>query len=477
MNIYVRRPGKIVNFILVLAIFTFYGLELSEVIDILVSYELPIFIALKINNMIFLFYAIRLQHDFEQQIKIFHQRGIPLDSTDGFRYTSDAVDTTVKRSAILNFLIILGSILHFFPETNPRFDSPPFLFLSYFGIGLVLIAMSLFLRIDYPDQSLLEPGNFISYHKPKSSPTFLDNLLADSLKSFLDPRTRYQFDNWVLDIGHKLNPGFEAEQPRETRIERAIERLLLLLYLEKKVPYLLTADIFENHLKHIIQPDQIQAFTQGEESEIPLEIFSQLIERMLTDVPEIFKLVDRLLVEIMVNPSLFEHHDKIIETVIPDGDLLRLKEPFKVLIFVLNMSADYQKRIIEVIAETSRNIEPPLSKIKFLLDDPDPKILELIRSQQRDNGDLVYSDRIVDILSTMLQVGDTTWLQFIPQEYGNHVLNLAVQENEFQDYGASVPINIEFSLRSTLRNVFSSLTGILGAIFPIIKAIFITPLF
>jgi hypothetical protein len=430
-----------------------------------------------VNNLLFLIYAVALKGEFNDQIRIFYNKGIPLDSTEGFQYSREAVDQSVSRSLTLNFMIIFGSIIHFIPDTNLGLTSDTFLFFSYFGISLVLLGMSLFLQIDYPDHSLLEPGNFISYHRPKSTPTFLDNLLADSLKSFLDPRTRFQFDNWQLDIEQKLNSEFEPHQTNETRVERAIERIILLIYLQQKVPYLLTPEIFERHIMRIIKPEEVSAFKAGTGSDIPLEIFSQLVTRMQADIPEIFKLVDRLLVEVMVNPSLFEKKDKIIETVIPEEDLLDIKESFRVLIFVLNLSSKATKRIVEVIAETSRHIEPPLSKIKFQLDEPDEKILQLIRNQKRDNGDLVYSERIIEILSTMLQVGDTTWLQFIPQEYGKHVLNLAVKEDEFQSYGSSVPINIQFSLRNNLRKFFSSMSGITGAIYPIIKAIFINPLF
>jgi len=477
LNVYVRFTGKVVNGLLVIMIFVLYGFELASVVNLPVQLEVVLFVLLIINNLLFLIYAVILRAQFDQQVHIYLKRGIPLESTEGFKYSRTAVDNSVNRSTTLNFLIIAGTVLHFSIDFNPAFDTLFVQITSYFGISLVLIGMSLFLQIEYPDHSLLEPGNFISYHQPKSTPTFLDNLLADSIKSFLDPRTRYQFDNWELDLKRKLNPEFEPNRDLQTRIERAIERIILLEYLNMKASFLVTDDILLAHFKQIIREDEIDDFISGEDSELPIDVFGVLVYRMSKDIPEIFQLVDRLLVEIMVNPSVFEKSDRIIETVIPDEDTMGVKESFRVLIYVLNMAESDQHRVIEVLAESSRDIEPPKSSVRFKLDDPDPQILELIQTQKRSRGDLVYSDRIIDILSMMLQVGDSTWLQFIPQEYGKHVLNLAVIENDMQSYGSSVPIDVQFSLKNNLRKFLSSLSGIGGAIYPILKALLFNPLF
>ncbi|MHA2504248.1 MAG: hypothetical protein ACXAE3_15425 [Candidatus Kariarchaeaceae archaeon] len=368
-------------------------------------------------------------------------------------------------------------MFHFTPELITQFFNANFVFISYFGIGMVLIALSIFIANEYPDHTLLQPGNFISYHKPKSFPTFLDNILADSLKSFMDPRTRFQLDNWLIDVGRKLHPDYESDEPQQTRIERAIERIILLHYLNKKVPKLVTEEVIRSDLRKIVRLETKQDFITGEDSGLSLKVISDLIDVMIEDVPEIFQLVDRLLVEIMVNPTMFRTQDKIIETIIPDNEDLDVNQAFRIMVFVLNMVESRDQRIIEVIAESSRHIEPPQTSVKFTLDEYEEKILGLLNQHDEEDGVLVYSDRIIEILSNMLQVGDVTWLQFIPQEYGRHVLNIMVKENGFQSFGTSVPIDVSFSFRNNLRKMMSGVSRIGGMIYPILKAVLLNPIF
>ncbi|MDH5404152.1 MAG: hypothetical protein OEY49_16760 [Candidatus Heimdallarchaeota archaeon] len=454
---------------LVLVFLASIGLIIESVglLEFPIVFEYAIWNLLMVATLPYLVYAIRLQFNFSSQVKLFYKKGIPMDSTEGFKYTKNAIKRNFTWTIILSLVVLISIVLHWLSSDTEIVADV----LEYISISLLLFYLAVLLKLDIPATALLRPGNFLNYHTPDFFPTYLDNILQDSLLTFLDPRTRYQYDDWVIDITNKLHPEFESDEQDQIRIERAVERILLLLYLQNKIPDILSAETLKSHLLQVIDPGNYDNFISGKDSDMSIDVFEDILDILVDDVPEVFLLVDRLLIEIMVNPTAFDFSHTFIEVIIPEH-VVEVRKPFKVLAYVLNLREEGDQRVVTVRADTSTQMEPRNTTIQIPLDESEEKIKELINRQKRLNGELVYSNRIIEILTYMLQVGDAVWLQFIPMNYGNHILNLSIQENSVHTYGTTTSIKVRLSIKNTLRKHGSKLSGIGGLIVPLVRYVF-----
>ncbi|MFV2016391.1 MAG: hypothetical protein ACC656_13250, partial [Candidatus Heimdallarchaeota archaeon] len=266
--------------------------------------------------------------------------GLPIDSTAGFRYSKNQIRNSlnisywVTFSSFVSYLFYLVALYY-----NDSEDSTIIIFhdiMLYLALGGSLITLSIFLTLDIPSTYALEPGNLLSYYRPQIYPTSIDNILSDSAKLFLDPISRYQFDDWIHDIGLKLNPNYEKDAKDEIRVERAVEKLILLMYLKFKIPKLVTDEIFNDELADVIAEGKINDFLIGEESHLPFALFEELVVKLQKEIPEIFVLIDRLLVEVSINPARFEENDPYIELITPDSHS-SLEHPFRLFTYILNL--------------------------------------------------------------------------------------------------------------------------------------------
>ena len=206
----------------------------------------PIFqilwIFLVLNSLFFSVFSALHNYKFDKQIQDYTDIGLPINSTAGFKYSKNQI----KNSLAISYWVTLSSVVSYafyklsdFYHTSD--NNSEFIFseiLIFLAIGVSLISLSIFLSLDIPATYALEPGNLLSYYRPQIYPNAIDNILGDSAKLFLDPLSRYQFDDWVHDIGEKLNPAFETRRTLKNRVEIGIEKLILLMYLRLKMPKL-----------------------------------------------------------------------------------------------------------------------------------------------------------------------------------------------------------------------------------------------
>ena len=123
-----------------------------------------------------------------------------------------------------------------------------------------------------------------------------------------------------------------------------------------KMPKLVTEQLFQQELLSVIAEDKLNSFLLGEKSKLPFALFEELVIKLQKEIPEIFTLIDRLLVEITVNPSRFEEGDPYIELVAPDSHS-SLNDPFRLFTYVLNLSKKaVRSRRILIEASTSRRL-------------------------------------------------------------------------------------------------------------------------
>ena len=58
---------------------------------------------------------------------------------------------------------------------------------------------------------------------------------------------------------------------------------------------------FESELLEVIEKDKLEAFKKGEDSGISFDILEEVFERLIDQIPEIFQVIDNLVIELTDN--------------------------------------------------------------------------------------------------------------------------------------------------------------------------------
>ena len=256
INTYCRRYAPIIMLILPAIIVLLILNNLQEIAALLWFF-------LFINSIAFLINALNIIKGFNREAAKRAESGFPIDSLEGFSSVKSFNSQVFLNSSLITGAIFLSFIFYLIAAIIlPRLQTERTQNLSdmerlindlvvilqptilWSAIGLVLIAIGMWLLLKIPDKPAFDPGAMLRYYTPKSVPMSLDNLLSDAMLSFLDPITRIKMDEWTETIRVSLNPYFEPLADETTRLERAQEKILLMFYLKNRVSALLTEEIF-----------------------------------------------------------------------------------------------------------------------------------------------------------------------------------------------------------------------------------------
>lgn len=160
-----------------------------------------------VNSITFLFNALNIIRGFNRETAKKAESGFPIDSLEGFSSVKSFNKQVFSNSSLITGAIFLSLIFYLLaaiilPELQPKnaqnltgvdkivndlvvMLQPTIL---WSALGLVLIAIGMWLLLKIPDKPAFQPGAMLKYSTPKSVPMSLDNLLSDSMIPFLDDR-------------------------------------------------------------------------------------------------------------------------------------------------------------------------------------------------------------------------------------------------------------------------------------------------
>ena len=163
-------------------------------------------------------------HDIESSIKLLYRSSY-----------------SITGSVIISFLVFISALLlDPAAEVDPTTALLARLFIFVASIGLLAISSGASLLLRLPDKSALQPGGLMKFYSPKSISLKLDNILTDSIFTHLDPITRIRMDEWSKSIQENLNENYLPNLDDQTRLERAREKILLMIYLKEFIPEIMT---------------------------------------------------------------------------------------------------------------------------------------------------------------------------------------------------------------------------------------------
>ncbi|MHA1940588.1 MAG: hypothetical protein ACW97P_02545 [Candidatus Hodarchaeales archaeon] len=481
MNTYCRRYAPIVMIILPAIIVLMIINEQSNEIAALLWFFLFI------NSIAFLLNALNIIKGFNRETAKKAESGFPIDSLEGFSSVKSFNTQVFLNSSLITGAIFLSFIFYILAAIIlPELQQADAQNLSgidkiindlvtileptilWSALGLVLIAIGMWLLLKIPDKPAFQPGAMLKYYKPKSVPMTLDNLLSDAMLSFLDPITRIKMDEWTESIRTSLNPLFESLQDETTRLERAREKILLLFYLKERVSTLLTEEIFLEELGEVIQIDRISDFLEGKESGIDSNIIEDVFARLETQIPEVFKVIDRLLIDLVDNLKSFRDNKDMWVSVSTPDIVYGNQDPFRILIFTLNKDKTKSKRLITFNATGVRSGFMEEQKFNLVLDDAEDFNIttDKISFTSSETTD------ILTLLSQILQVGDAVWFSFERRAFKNHLFNVFLTEENSGIYSKTTSVTVSRDFMFYISEYGGRASALGGVVVPVISFLF-----
>ncbi|MFX0014871.1 MAG: hypothetical protein ACFFB2_00275 [Promethearchaeota archaeon] len=420
-----------------------------------------VYIILILTAIPFAFNGYLMESDFNKEIKRIERTGLLIQGVEGF----DEIESSIKLlyrgsysitgTVIISFLAFISAI---FLQSNIGLLARIFMFTASIGLLAISSGASILLRL--PDKSALQPGGLMKFYSPKSISLRLDNILSDSIFTQLDPITRIRMDEWSRSILEHFNKGYLSNLDNQTRLERAREKIFLMIYLKEMKPELMTGEIFQRELTEIIDPNYLTEFFEGKTSGISLKTLITIMHDVKNEIPQIFELIQRIFVLVTDDLQNLQIKEEFVSICHPTTHIGNI-DPFRITVFVLNLKNLQRK--IHIQAQTSMSSLDPDDASQILLLDVSDLVLP-------SNGTILEfssSTEPIDVLrlvSTILQIGDTLNLQFRPNRFGTHVLNISVGDPERGIItGRSVVIEVHRDLRYYAKTVGAKALGYIGA--------------
>ncbi|MHA2226334.1 MAG: hypothetical protein ACXAC8_14085 [Candidatus Hodarchaeales archaeon] len=401
-----------------------------------------------------------MERTFNSEIKRIENTGLLIQGVEGFNDIESSIKLlyrasySVSGTVIISFLVYISAILL---EQMTPFAK---IFIFSASIGLLAISSGASFLLKLPDKSVLQPGGLMRFYSPKSRRLKLDNILADSIFTRLDPITRSRMDEWSKSILEHFNVSYLKDFDQQTRLERAREKIFLMVYLKEFLPELMTGAIFQRELKEIIDPHYFDDFKKGWDSGISLKTLTTVIRDIEDEIPQIFELIHRIFVLVTDNLAYLQTKEEFMTITHPTSHVGNI-DPFVITIFILNLK-DIQRKV-RIQAQTSMSSLDPDDASQLLLLD----MGELNIPKQDTHLEFSSTSDPIDVLrlvSGILQIGDAINLQFRPNRFGTHVLNISLDDPETGLIGGrSVVIEVHRDLNYYVKTLGAKALGYAGA--------------
>ncbi len=406
-----------------------------------------------------------MERVFNREIKRIEKTGLLIRGVEGFDEVESAIKLlyrgsySVSGSVIISFLVFVSAMIL---EGLENIGEIPLAIIFIFtaSIGLLAISSGASILLKLPDKSVLQPGGLMKYYSPKSISLRLDNVLSDSIFTHLDPITRIQMDEWSRSIVKHFNMKFLTHLDIQTRLERAREKIFLIVYLKEFIPELMTEEIFKREINEIIDSNYLIDFLEGKDSGISLKTLITVIRDIEDEIPQVFELIQRIFVLVTDNLRYLRTQGEFVTICHPIKHIGNI-DPFRILVFILNMKE--AQRAVRVQVQTSMSSLDPDDASQMLLLDVGQIKLPPQDSELKFSSTTEPID-VLRLVSSILQVGDALNLQFRSNRFGTHVLNISIEDPDRGIIsGRSVVIEVSRDLRYYAKTVGAKAVGYAGA--------------
>jgi len=350
------------------------------------------------------------------------KRGRPIDSLDGFELLESNVKKVINLLKLISLICFVAIILFIVMLAIGNLD------VGFAAAGFALVGLALAILIRSLNLHIHDVNGLQDFFKPTTHQIFLDNFFSEIFSNHLDPVTFLKWDEYLEEINKILNPAFVSHvkemEEDELPITFAMESLLFLYYL--KYQEVLDDELFLKEMSEIINTkaetfDVNKGFLVEGAWYFSTEDVFKIFDYIKQYNPGFFTIIDRLQLELADNISRISKDPIYMdssaqEVVFANGEL-------NLMIFFYNNAPAAKRYRLKVAA-------PGFAPRQFTLDievegrgsfEIPSKPIPLISQGGTD---------IVNVLSSMLENGDTIWLTLEPRELGEQTIQIYLESEE-----------------------------------------------
>ncbi|MBD3254573.1 MAG: hypothetical protein GF383_05745 [Candidatus Lokiarchaeota archaeon] len=472
---YIIRFGKWFLYLLPLILILFTTLALLEFIDLL-DFSL-IGLSIKgafyiiaflygVNSIFLLIGGTQTNIVLKKRLSYERKKGHPIDSLNGFKLLIHNVKAVIKFLNVTAVLCLVAMILYVIMLSSGILE------IGYVAIGFTLFGLGLILFIRSLNLKISDINGLQDFYEPDIHQIFLDNFFADIFSNHLDPVSYLKWDEYKMVITEVLNPALvervEKMERGEKPITFAIERMLYLYYLlyEKVI----SDETFSQELGEVLNLNSERfdsergAFIEGKWYFGKKDIY-KLFKFIETFNPGFFDVIDRLQIELKDNIETVSTGKVYIDC--STQEIVYKTHTLNIMVFLFNNRSKSKKYNIRIIAP-GFDPDQVLLKIKvegrgsFKVPDQDIPLLSPTKID------------IVNVLSDMLENGDTAWVSLTPRVIGKQTIQIFLESPKGEIIqGETRVVEVATNIKSYLRK-FTSLGSIFGGLAaPLSRMLFI----
>lgn len=414
-------------------------------------------------SLMYSFNGILMFNCFKREVYRYQKAGKPLKGVRGYTELMDGLSLAKTTSIIISFASLVSLIIFQLSlNTSSNFDERT---IASVAVTMALVTVSAVFIVNYPEGTALEAGALVSFYEPDAFPLTLDNLLSDVFLTYVDPITYMAVDEWTEALTDILKLKFEENEDKNTRIERAREKIFLLAYLANSIPETITEEVIMNEISEVVRIDKLDRFVNGVNTGLSWSEIKAIMAKIEKESPEVFRLVDRLLINLMDNYNSFTSED-IYFTVSTLTNQGSIHESSGIIAFFLNNTDNPNRKMNVEFRSDIDSIHPHYQKISITLD---PLTFEYPATRPEF---IAEGADILSLLSSLLQVGDGVWFRFKPKGFGFKVVTIQAEEEGTSNVmGTSIEMKFTKSIGWYVKTFAPKLTALSGVALPFVRKI------
>jgi hypothetical protein len=400
------------------------------------------------NSVVLIISSRKTNKSLELRLDFERRKGRPIDSLDGFELLKDNISRVLMLMTITALISIASVILFGTMLILGEVE------LSYIAMGTSLVGLGLALLIRSVNLNITDVNGLQDFFKPLIHGIFLDNYFAEVFSNHLDPVSYLKWDEYILAIKDILTDEFKnkisKEEKGELPITFAIEKILFLYYL--KYQKVLSDDQFLQEIKEVVNLDSKEfdvengCNIEGKWAFAEKDIY-KLFRFIKKHNPGFFTLMDRLQLELADNIERIAADPIYFDS--SAQEVVNLNTELNIMVFLYNNSPEAKDYRIRIIA-------PGFEPKKVSLDIQ----VEGRGSFEIPNKDIpLVSDEGLDItqvLSTILENGDTAWLTLEPIKKGEQTIQIFLETTDGQIIeGETRTIKVKRNIKDYLKKIGS----------------------
>ncbi|MBD3195323.1 MAG: hypothetical protein GF317_09725 [Candidatus Lokiarchaeota archaeon] len=409
-----------------------------------------------INSIILFLGSVRTKKSLEMRLGYERRKGRPIDSLDGFELLRDNVNRVLTIMDITSLVCIasvgLFAVMLLLGDVG----------LSYIAMGTTFVGLGLALLIRSLNLNINDVNGLQEFFKPLTHQIFLDNYFAEVFANHLDPVTYLKWDEYKLGLKEILTPQFKeminGKEKGELPITFAIEKILFLYYL--RYQGVISEDQLKQEFREVIDIDSEnfdieKGFLIEQAWYFAEKDIYKLFKFIKRYNPGFFTLMDRLQLELADNIEQISKDPIYMDT--SAQEVVFLNSELNIMVFLYNNSVDSKDYRIRIAApgfepkKVSLNIKVE-GRGNFIIPDHD---IPLVSDEGLD---------ITQVLSSMLENGDTAWTTLEPIKKGEQTIQIFLETSEGEIIeGETKTIKIKRDIKDYLKKI-SSLGSVVSGV-------------